>query len=414
MPKQNVMSARCNIDVHCQTNESRFSISDCWKLIIRKTNITKWIGDDYMKKFVSLLLSFVLVLSLCIPAHAASLSGFEKKQNYKEGQFIDVPAGSTWAANVRTVYEFGIMNGKTVSEFQPNGNVTIGQAIIMACRLHSTYYANETAFEGSGTQPYVEYALEQGIIAQKYENYGSPISRAAFAMILDASLPNAVLPAINDVKDGAIPDVEEGGNYYDAVYRLYRAGVLTGNDAKGTFGPFSHITRGAAAAIVSRMVNESLRKTITLDTPYFTAVPMKRLANLKSIQKGASDTELTQAYNAALEIIVPYAGMSREEQLYGIASELRQLAEDGMEYSTTAAHYNDPYGYFVLGVASCAGCARATGLCLNILGISYEHVNEDQWGHQWCRVNVDGTYWICDAYGLYCGPEPAPYEHPYL
>ena len=183
------MSARCNIDVHCQTNESRFSISDCWKLIIRKTNITKWIGDDYMKKFVSLLLSFVLVLSLCIPAHAASLSGFEKKQNYKEGQFIDVPAGSTWAANVRTVYEFGIMNGKTVSEFQPNGNVTIGQAIIMACRLHSTYYANETAFEGSGTQPYVEYALEQGIIAQKYENYGSPISRAAFAMILDASLP---------------------------------------------------------------------------------------------------------------------------------------------------------------------------------------------------------------------------------
>ncbi len=367
-----------------------------------------------MKKFVSLLLSFVLVLSLCIPVHAASLSGFEKKQNYKEGQFIDVPAGSTWAANVRTVYEFGIMNGKTVSEFQPNGNVTVGQAIIMACRLHSTYYANETAFEGSGTQPYVEYALEQGIIAQKYENYGSPISRAAFAMILDASLPNAVLPAINDVKDGAIPDVEEGGNYYDAVYRLYRAGVLTGNDAKGTFGPFSHITRGAAAAIVSRMVNESLRKTITLDTPYFTAVPMKRLANLKSIQKGASDAELTQAYNAALEIIVPYAGMSREEQLYGIASELRQLAEDGMEYSTTAAHYNDPYGYFVLGVASCAGCARATGLCLNILGISYEHVNEDQWGHQWCRVNVDGTYWICDAYGLYCGPEPAPYEHPYL
>ena len=93
---------------------------------------------------------------------------------------------------------------------------------------------------------------------------------------------------------------------------------------------------------------------------------------------------------------------------------LRWRFESGMSYSTTDAHYNDPYGYLVLGSASCAGCTRATGLCLNILGIDYEHVNEGQWSHQWCRVNVDGTYWICDAYGLYCGPEPAPYTHPYL
>ena len=50
-----------------------------------------------------------------------------------------------------------------------------------------------------------------------------------------------------------------------------------------------------------------------------------------------------------------------------------------------------------------------------MLGIPYEHVNENQWDHQWCRVPMDdGTYWICDAYGLYCGPEPAPYQHPYL
>ena len=83
-------------------------------------------------------------------------------------------------------------------------------------------------------------------------------------------------------------------------------------------------------------------------------------------------------------------------------------------YSTEDAHYNDPYGYLVAGVASCAGCTRTTGLCLNMLGISYEHVNENQWSHQWCRVNIDGTYWICDAYGLYVGPEPEPYVHPYI
>ena len=92
------------------------------------------------------------------------------------------------------------------------------------------------------------------------------------------------------------------------------------------------------------------------------------------------------------------------------------MVESGqVVYSMSAPHYNDPYGYFVAGVSSCAGCARATGLCLNILGIPYEHVNENQYSHQWCRVKMpDGSYWICDAYGLYVGPEPAPYQHPYL
>lgn len=146
----------------------------------------------------------------------------------------------------------------------------------------------------------------------------------------------------------------------------------------------------------------------------FTPVPMKDLANLKSLQKKASDEQLAQAYDVALEIVRPLAGLSREEQLKGIAAALRDMFDSGMDYSMDAPHYDDPYGYFVLGMASCAGCARATGLCLNILGIPYEHVNEGAYSHQWCRVNVNGTYWICDAYGLYAGPEPAPYQHPYL
>ena len=146
----------------------------------------------------------------------------------------------------------------------------------------------------------------------------------------------------------------------------------------------------------------------------FTPVPMKDLANRKSLQKKATDEEFTQAYNEAVKLVEPYANLSLEEQLTGIATDLRARFEDGMSYSMETEHYNDPYGYFILGSASCAGCTRATGLCLSILGIPYEHVNENQYSHQWCRVKVDDAYWICDAYGLYCGPEPAPYTHPYL
>ena len=141
-------------------------------------------------------------------------------------------------------------------------------------------------------------------------------------------------------------------------------------------------------------------------------MPINKLGNYKSLRKKTTKDEFQQAYDVAVKIVKPLAGLSRAEQLRGIASTLRYLFDNGMTYSTSIKHYNDPYGYFVLGVASCAGCARATGLCLSILDIPYEHINENKWSHQWCRVNVNGVYWICDAYGLYCGPEPAPYKHP--
>lgn len=109
-----------------------------------------------------------------------------------------------------------------------------------------------------------EFTIDDEIIASGYDNYDAAISRAGFATILNGALPDTALPAINSVEGNAIPDVDAGSNYYNATYRLYRAGILTGNDSAGTFAPFSKITRGAAAAIVSRMANTDLRKNITL------------------------------------------------------------------------------------------------------------------------------------------------------
>ncbi len=146
----------------------------------------------------------------------------------------------------------------------------------------------------------------------------------------------------------------------------------------------------------------------------FQPVPLANLANLKSLRKKANDDEMAQAYDIALRIVAPYANKSRTEQLQGIYKYLRGMVDDGlMSYSMSSEHYNDPYGYLVQHTASCAGSVRATGLCLSILGIPYEHVNENQYSHQWARVQMeDGSYWICDPYGCYCGPEKEPYKHP--
>ena len=143
-------------------------------------------------------------------------------------------------------------------------------------------------------------------------------------------------------------------------------------------------------------------------------VPMNQLQNYASLKNGCSDAEFQAAYNIAKRIVKPLAGQSRESQVRTIVNSIRWMFDSGeVEYSMAVPHYNDPYGYFISGVGSCAGSTRATGLCLNILGIPYEHVHENMYCHQCCRVPVKNDYWVVDAYGLYLGKEPAPYKHPY-
>lgn len=371
------------------------------------------------QKALALVLSLGLMASMSVSAMAAGLSNFEKVNAYTPGQFEDVPADSWCADTVQAAYQYGLMNGKSETRFDPSGDLTVAQTIVMAARMHSIYNSGEADFE-TGTSPwyapYLAYAMENGILEGDLPAYDVPVQRSQFAVILGAALPDRELKAVNSIEEDSIPDVPEGVAYGAAVYRLYRAGVLTGNDAKGTFAPGSKITRGAAAAIIGRMADPSLRKSLTLKQPPFTPVAVDKLANLKSLKKKCTDAEFQQAYNKAVELVTPVAKSSREEQLRYIKDELRSMLDSGkVAYTTDVPHYNDPYGYFIAGVSSCAGCTRATGICLNVLGIPYEHVNENQWRHQWCRVKMqDGTYWICDAFGLYSGPEPAPYVHPYL
>lgn len=172
-------------------------------------------------------------------------------------------------------------------------------------------------------------------------------------------------------------------------------------------------TVGDITTVALPQENASLIIPPVLTVPML--IPSNQLLNKASIKKSCSELELQAAYNVAAGIVTPLLGRSKPEQLQAIQGSLRAMVDSGqVVYATSVPHYNDPYGYFCLGVASCAGCARATGLCLNMLGIPYEHVNENQWSHQWCRVNVDGTYWICDPYGMYVGPEPVAYCHPYV
>ena len=112
----------------------------------------------------------------------------------------------------------------------------------------------------------LDYALNNGIINRAYYNSDAThkASRAQFAEIFANSLPAEALSAINRVSDNSIPDVSIAASFAEYVYKLYRAGILSGSDANGTFNPQTYITRAEAATIVSRMAESDNRVSITL------------------------------------------------------------------------------------------------------------------------------------------------------
>ncbi len=59
--------------------------------------------------------------------------------------------------------------------------------------------------------------------------------------------------------------------------------------------------------------------------------------------------------------------------------------------------FTTPYGLLVLGRHSCAGTASTLGLVLEYMGYTeYEHVNYDEWLHQWIYLDMDGKRGYAD------------------
>ncbi|HIU27649.1 MAG TPA: hypothetical protein IAD16_04670 [Candidatus Fimisoma avicola] len=79
-------------------------------------------------------------------------------------------------------------------------------------------------------------------------------------------------------------------------------------------------------------------------------------------------------------------------------------------YTTEGSDYSQAYGVFIKGEYSCAGATRALGMVLEYMGYKWEHVNPNQWTHQWCKVTMDGQAgWADGQIGM------AGYgEHPFV
>jgi hypothetical protein len=217
-----------------------------------------------MKKLITSILVLAMIIAMAPAAMAAEegLSNFTKSQTYTQGQFSDVAEGKWYTDSVKKAYELGLMKGGSGDSFNINGNITIAETLALACRINNIYYGGDGVFEQGSPwyQVYADYAIEKGIIISA--NYTATATRSDFVAILGNSLPESAFAKINDIS--LIPDVDITDEDGIFIYMFYEAGILTGSDEYGTFNPKSNIQRSEVAAIVTRIVDETERKEVTL------------------------------------------------------------------------------------------------------------------------------------------------------
>ena len=235
---------------------------------------------------------------------------------FREDLFSDVNKGDWFFDHVKNAYELGIMVGQGEGRFAPLNSVSLAEAVTMAANLRSSYIGDDCDFSGGETwyAPMVDYAMAQSMIqAGEFTDYTATATRAQFAYVLSGALPSGALEEINTVEDNSLPDVRMGDEYAANIYLLYRAGILSGSDERGTFSPSGTVTRAEAAAVTSRIASPSLRMKCEFYAPVYPDLNLKARADdsffANTAILGNSLIEGLRAY-AGLKTVDFYSGTS--------------------------------------------------------------------------------------------------------
>lgn len=215
-----------------------------------------------MKRILSFILCLTMIMSFASVVNAEHYSNF-----------TDVKPDSWYYEDVDNAVRLGIINGKTETTFAPDDNLTYAEAIKLAACMYQLYKDGSVYLVPGGNpwyQIYVDYAKDHGIITEnffyKVSNINEKATRAGYMEIFANALPDEALKGINNVPDGSIPDVPMAFESSISIYKFYRAGILTGVDAKHNCKPEDNIKRCEVAAIITRMMDETKRVKFSMET----------------------------------------------------------------------------------------------------------------------------------------------------
>lgn len=200
------------------------------------------------KKMTAAVLSAVMMITM-LPYAAAS-------------QFKDI-AGHWAKEDIEYAVQKGWFNGVSATSFQPNGTMTRGmfvKALGELSHADMSQYSGSTKFKDVSSSAYyaryVSWANQNGIVNGVSADRFSPntaITREQIAvmMVKYANYVQMILPRKQEWHE--FSDINACADYsLDAIFTLYRAGVLNGmgND---TIAPRASATRAQCTAIFRRL-----------------------------------------------------------------------------------------------------------------------------------------------------------------
>lgn len=179
--------------------------------------------------------------------------------------FIDVVRDVWYYKDIVKAVSTGIINGKTPNEFKPEELLTYAEAVKLAACMNQVYVDGRVTLKNGDPwyQTYADYCTEKGIITKEY-NYNENVTRAGYIEIFANALPDEAFKDINNIPDGSIIDVDGKAPYTIYVYKLYRAGIISGVDAEHRCNPEASIRRCEVATIISRMMDDNMRVQFTI------------------------------------------------------------------------------------------------------------------------------------------------------
>lgn len=178
--------------------------------------------------------------------------GTEEPTPDDKGKFKDVPDSFWAAADIYTLREAGIIDGKTADEFDPEGQVTRAEFTKMIVKMFGVE-AKDTKVEFADCgeddwfTPFVAAAVEAGYVKGYSDTEFAPdkvISREEACAILGRAYAKAANSELSFTDKDSI---DEYAQPYVAL--LVEMGFINGYE-DGTFRAQNHITRAEAAKII--------------------------------------------------------------------------------------------------------------------------------------------------------------------
>lgn len=334
--------------------------------------------------------------------------------------FPDIPQGFWAEKEIGYVASRGVMQGKLDGRFDPGQTIARKTVAMILYRLMGEpEVTGSVSFSDVKKDRYynaILWANQAGIVTGYSDGTFRPdgeLTRQHFAVMLYrfSQYCGFVTVAENNKR---LTDFVDHGSIYswakNAAQWAASTAIINGR-ANGGFDPQGNTTRAQLAVIMSRFMDK-FNQFVFMSSYDVPGVPGKPgTLDYEGISiapgQGKGDDSLSKEQKLSAARVVAQeiadklmADPTLKTDLDRIAKASAYVMAYAMAATYTSDHpdYKTAYGLFVSGKITCAGNVRGLGLILECMGFQWEHINENQWTHQWCKVfNVDGMTAFADG-----------------